>query len=258
MKFRIQVVFLLLICLLLTACSAAPAENTSESEETAETTEATEEEASVDTVPALKNGYSEFIGPWAYMFYAKDVDTPYKYHDAYDGYIPKAGDLLITGEDYDGFFISDAMLEKVTGLGKFEYWHEDYGWNGHILYIYDSTGGVLTCYEGNTIAPGQDLDVNDADYIHKSSIDMVRLNFKTGETYTENKVPVKPVRAVIETCFSDEFVSAANAKAAEIYRAFYADPVSVRREILSLYKMDIDWCGLFVHYLLLKTADSLS
>ncbi len=257
MRFRLQIVFLILLCLVLTACSSAAGDVSSENESMAETAEA-ETVVTADVVPDLKNGYSEFIGPWAYMFYAKDVNTTYKYHDAYDGYIPKAGDLLITGEDYDGFFLSDTTLEKVTGLGKFEYWHEDYGWNGHILYIYDSTGGVLTCYEGNTIAPGQDLDVNDPDYIHKSSIDMVRVNFKTGQTYTENKVPVKPIRAVIETCFSDEFVSAANDKAAEIYRAFYADPEAVRREILNLYKMDIDWCGLFVHYLLLGTADSMS
>ena len=202
----------------------------------------------------FRRGYSEFVGPWAYMFYAKDEETEFICHDAYDGYVPKAGDLLITGEDFDEFYISDSALNGITGLGRFYFWHADWAWNGHILYIAANNDGILTCYEGNTIAPGQDLDIYDPDYKHKSSIDSVEIDFYTSETLTADKPAEKPIRVVVETCYPEDFVLALNSTAEEILQEFTDNPEGTRRAVLNFYLKDIDWCGLFVHYLIHRTA----
>jgi len=205
-------------------------------------------------VPPLKDGYSEFVGPWAYIFYAKDDHTDYVYHNAYDDYIPKAGDLLITGNDEDLLYIDRSSKKTITGLGRFMYWFDDYAWNGHILYIAEVEGDILTCYEGNTIAPGQALDPEDPDYIYKSSVDMVQIRYSTGETLTVDKPEEKEIRAVIETGFPEVLVAAVNYTAQNLLDDFTENAAEVRSAVMSLYPEGIDWCGLFIHYLLLKSV----
>ena len=268
MKIRKVLVLLIAIALGIstTACGNSKAnvivtEAETEVIETEAVEAVTEEETGVyyDDVPELYEGCSEFVGPWAYMMYAMDESTSYVCHEAYDGYVPKAGDLLITGEEWDYWYFDESSFYDATGLRYFPYGSPDYIWNGHILYIADvSEDGVLTCYEGNTIAPGQDLDEDDEDYIYLSSIDQVEIDYYTSETLTADKVDEKPIRIVIETGFSPSFVQCINETAQDILEDFEKNPSDVRRSVMDLYPSDIDWCGLFVHYLLLSSADSFN
>ena len=206
-------------------------------------------------MPLTGDGYSEFVGPWAYDFYAKDENTSFTYHEAGDGYVPQAGDLIITGDDDDLLYIDRRSKKEITGLGRFDYWFDDYAWNGHILYVISEKDGILTCCEGNSIAPYQDLDIDDPDYIYKSSVDMIQIDFASGETLTEGKTPAKQIRAVIETSFPEELTLGIAWNAGRILNEFENDPDAVRAEIMALYPGDIDWCGLFIHYLFLRTVE---
>ena len=223
-----------------------------ETEEAEETTQATVEFYD-NSVPSLYDGYSDFTGPWAFELYAKDSSTSYIYHEAYDGYVPKAGDMIITGDDDDLWYFSEDSFENATGLRTFPYGEPDMIWNGHILYVADVTeDGIMTCYEGNSIAPGQDLEQDDPEYIYKSSIDVIELDFYTSETLTENKVPEKEIRAVIQTQYSPVFVETLNQYAKELLTEFNKDPSAVREMLFSYYPYGaIDWCALYIHHMLL-------
>lgn len=212
----------------------------------------TENVVYANDVPELYDGHSEYVGPWAYLMYARDDSTSYVEHEYGDGYIPKAGDLIITGDDDDYWYFSDFDFVNATSLRKFPYGYASYVWNGHILYVSNvSESGILTCYEGNSIAPNQKLEADDPDYIHKSSIDIIKLDFADNTTITANKPAEKPIRVVIETKFSTDFVAAINSYAAELLTEFNEDPDSVRQMLMSYYVQDVDWCGLYLHHLLL-------
>ncbi len=212
----------------------------------------TENVVYANDVPELYDGHSEYVGPWAYLMYARDESTSYVEHEYGDGYIPKAGDLIITGDDDDYWYFSDFDFVNATSLRKFPYGYASYVWNGHILYVSNvSESGILTCYEGNSIAPNQKLEADDPDYIHKSSIDIIKLDFADNTTITANKPAEKPIRVVIETKFSTDFVAVINSYAAELLTEFNEDPDSVRQMLMSYYVQDVDWCGLYLHHLLL-------
>lgn len=207
-------------------------------------------------VPELYNGYSEYVGPWAYLMYARDENTSYTEHEYGDGYVPKAGDFIITGDEDDYWYFSNFDFVNATSLRKFPYGYASYVWNGHILYVSNvSDSGILTCYEGNSIAPNQKLEADDPDYIHKSSIDMIKLDFVNNTTVTASKPAEKPIRIVIETNFSSDFVAVINSYASELLTEFNEDPDSVRQMLMSYYVQDVDWCGLYLHHLLLTAKE---
>ena len=207
-------------------------------------------------VPELYNGCSEYVGPWAYLMYARDDSTSYTEHEYGDGYVPKAGDFIITGDEDDYWYFSNFDFVNATNLRKFPYGYASYVWNGHILYVSNvSDSGILTCYEGNSIAPNQKLEADDPDYIHKSSIDMIKLDFVNNTTVTASKPAEKPIRIVIETNFSSDFVAVINSYASELLTEFNEDPDSVRQMLMSYYVQDVDWCGLYLHHLLLTAKE---
>ncbi len=209
-------------------------------------------------VPELYNGYSEYVGPWAYLMYARDESTSYTEHEYGDGYVPKAGDFIITGDEDDYWYFSNFDFVNATSLRRFPYGYASYVWNGHILYVSNvNDSGILTCYEGNSIAPNQKLEADDPDYIHKSSIDMIKLDFVNNTTVTASKPAEKPIRIVIETNFSPDFVAVINSYASELLTEFNENPDSVRQMLMSYYVQDVDWCGLYLHHLLLTAKERM-
>lgn len=99
---------------------------------------------------------------------------------------------------------------------------------------------------------GQTIADDDPNYIYKTIIDKVQINFQESKTLTPNKRQTKQIRAVIETHFTTGGVNSINAKVEELYQSFKTNPEQLRREILNTYTFDIDWCALFIHYLLVN------